>query len=174
MLDFIVIIFIFYIIYKKYNHNSETKLTTTLQNKGFRNITTIRRNTSSTWITANLHGDNYLFEVMKNGSNVTNSSINTLMEYVTKAHFHNAILVPGNAAISNTAKSAIEQYHIEIWDNSKLISFSNSSTEDIASMIKPKITNDTCPIPKADDPIQDGKKANSILGNFFNNKVEKL
>ena len=174
MFDFLIIIFIVYVIYKKYN-NSIPKITTILQNKGFHNIATIRQNTSSYWLSANFHGDNYLFEIMKVGYNVSNNSIHTLGEYATKAHFHNIVLVPGNSAISSKARPAISQYNIQIWDTAKLNDFSNQSRETTASsIIQTSPIEDTCKIDSSDDPIQDGTKANSILGNFLGNKVEKL
>lgn len=174
MFDFIVIVFIIYVIYKKYNNNSQLKLITILQNKGFQNISTIKSLPSSTWITATLHGDNYLFELMKNGNSVTNSSITILVEYATKEHYHNIILVPGNTIISNSAKAEIKKYNIQVWDSSQLINFSNTTSENIASFVKPKITDDTCKILEPDDPIQDGAKANSIWDNLFKHKIERL
>lgn len=174
MFDLIVILFIIYVIYKKYNNNSPLKLITILQNKGFHNISTVKQLPSSTWITATLHGDHYLFEIMKNGNPVTNSSITTFVEYATKAHYHNMILVPGNAIISNSAKAEIEKYAIKVWDSSQLTSLSNTSPESLASFIKPKITDDTCEISEPENPIQDGKKANSIWGNLFKHKIERL
>ena len=43
-----------------------------------------------------------------------------------------------------------------------------------APVQQPKATDDHCIIAPSTDPIQDGSKANSILGAFFGNKVEKL
>lgn len=173
MFDLIVIIFIIYMIYKKYN-KTPSKITSILQNKGFSNISTIRQNTGSYWMTASFHGDNYLFEIMKTGYNVSNNSIHTLGEYAKKAHYHNIILVLGNSVISNNAKSIISQYKIEIWDNAKLNEFSNPNNNSITSIVKTSEIHDSCKITPSDDPIQDGKQANSILGNFFGNRIEKL
>ena len=173
MFDLIIIIVIIYSIYKKYN--STQKLTTILQAKGFSNIITVKQNNSSTWVTANFHGDNYLFEVVKNGSNVTNASINTLIDYAAKNHYHNIILVPGNSVISNTAKPAISNANIQIWDNAKLNSLSAKSRENVSSAIIQKMPlHDKCKIDTPQDPIQDGTKANSIFSNFFGNKIERL
>lgn len=174
MLDFIIMIVIIYVIYKKYN-NSPSRIITLLKNKGFQNISIIKQNATNNWVTANLHGDNYLFEITKPGYNVTNTSIHTLGEYATKAHFHNIILIAENSVISSNAKSAISQYKIEIWNNAKLNEFSNQSQETaITSIIKTSEINDTCKIASSDDPIQDGKTANSIFSNLFHNKIEKL
>lgn len=174
MLDLIIIVFIIYAIYKKYNHSS-SKMTTILQSKGFSNISTIKQNTSSYWMTANFHGENYLFEIMKPGYTVSNISVHTLGEYAIKTHYHNIILVPGNSPISSKAKSLISQYKIQIWDNTKLNDFSNRSNETVTSpIVKTSKIYDTCKINTSDNPIQDGKAANSILGNFFGNKIEKL
>ena len=43
-----------------------------------------------------------------------------------------------------------------------------------AKIQPPKMTDDHCKIEPSADPIQDGSKANSILGAFFGNRVEKL
>lgn len=174
MFDLIVILFIIYVIYKKYNHNSPLKLISILQNKGFHNISTVKNLPSSSWISATLHGEHYLFEMIKNANPVTNSSITTFVEYATKAHFHNMILVPGNAIISNSAKAEIEKYNIQVWDSSQLTTLSNTNSENIAPFVKPKITVDTCEISEPEDPIQDGKKVNSIWGNLFKHKIERL
>lgn len=173
-MDIIIIIFIIYVIYKKYN-NSSMKITSILQNKGFSNISTIRQNASSYWMSANFHGDNYLFEVMRPGCNVSNFSIHSLGEFATKSHYHNIILIPGNSAISSKARPVLSQYNIQIWDNNKLNGFSTQSREKVASsVIKTSEIHDTCKIDTPDDPIQDGTKANSVWRNFFGNKVEKL
>lgn len=174
MFDLLVILSIIYLIYKKYN-NSPSKITTILQNKGFHNIFTVQQNPSSYWMSASLHGENYLLQIMKTGNNVSTNNIHTLAEYATKAHYHNVILIPGNCTISKSAKTVISEYSIQIWDNTKLNEFSlqNSQTTSAQTMASNKFENSTS-INHPDDPIQDGKKANSFLANFFGNKPEKL
>lgn len=174
MFDFIILIIILYAIYKKYL-NSPSRIITILKNKGFQNVSTIKQNTTSYWLTATLHGDNYLFEVAKSGYTISNTSIHTLGEYATKAHYHNIILIAENSAISSNAKIAISQYKIEIWNHAKLNELSNANIETtLSSIIKTSEINDTCKIEPSDDPIQDGNQANSIFSSLFHSKIEKL
>ena len=174
MLDLVIIVLVFWWIFKKSNSKIISNITTILIKEGFSHIATVRQNQESYWLSANFHGDNYLFQVMKNGYSVTNSCVNTWVEYATKTHYHNLILIPRNATISASATSVIKQYDITIWDNSKLKNFSNLHTQNTSSIIKTTPTYDTCKIDTPQDPIQNGSKANSILRNLWGNKIERL
>lgn len=171
MFELVFIIIIFYVIFKKINQFSSIQVISILQSKGFSDISTVRKTTSSSWITANYNGENYLFEVMNNNYPATNSTVNSLIEYASKRHFHNVIILPSASGILNTAQNLIKKYNIQIWNNEILRKNVNDFTTSITKKIP---SNDICKIDISDDPIQDGAKANSILRNFFNNKIEKL
>lgn len=172
MFELIVIIFIIYVVYKKSNKVSSIQLIKILKTKGFSNITIVRENLASSWITATFHGDTYLFEVTKNVSAISNNSIQTLSEYAANHHYHNVVIFLGNSPISNVLKNAILKHNIQIWDNAKLNSFSNKTNQ--YTIISKLPLDDHCKIDVSEDPIQEGTKANSLLGNLFSNKIEKL
>ena len=112
MFDFIIIIFVFWYIYKKYNTNSISKTTQLLQKKGFGNPVTIRNTTNSSTLTSTFHGDNYLFEIMKNNTAVSTDTVQSLINLAQKNHYHNIILIPRDAIISNPAQELIKKYNI--------------------------------------------------------------
>ena len=174
MIELIIICFIIYTIYKKANIITPDNLKNILIKKGFRNITTVRQILSSTWITADFHGDNYLFAVIKAGHSVSKETIEEIYRYASQKHYHNIILVPGNAPILTTARTSISSYNIQIWNNSMLTNISSNSNEIISSVVQKAPIEDNCVIEESIDPIQDGSKANSIFGNLFGNKIEKL
>ena len=175
MIELIIICFIIYTIYKKVNIITPNNFKNILTKKGFRNIITVRQILSGTWITADFHGDNYLFVVIKNGHSVSNETIEEIYRYASQKHYHNIILVPGNAPILTTARTAISSYNIQIWNNSMLTNILSNSNEAIVSSVVQKAPiEDNCVIQESIDPIQDGSKANSIFGNLFGNKIEKL
>lgn len=174
-MDLIIIGIIIYSIYKKYNKTSFSNIRSILQKNGFHSIYTVEQNSDNFVITASLNGENYIIKTMLNNSSVTNSTIHSLVEKATKLHYHNIVLIPGNAVISGSAKPLINKYNIAVWDNSKLNQFSTSSKSDnISTIVKTSPIHDTCKISDSEEPIQDGSKANSIWGNFFGNKIEKL
>ena len=175
MVSLIIFCIIIYAIYKKVNIVTPENLKNILIKKQFRNIVTVRQVLSGTWITADFHGDNYLFVVIKVGQSISKSIIDEIYNYASQKHYHNIILVPGNAPILNTARTAISNYNIQIWNNSMLTNILSNSNEAIVSSVVQKAPiEDNCVIQESIDPIQDGSKANSIFGNLFGNKIEKL
>ena len=175
MFEIIIICIIIYAIYKKSNVITPGRLIIILKDKGFRNITTIKQILSCSWITADFHGENYIFAVIKDGHSVYKDMLEDLYNYASQKHYHNIILVPGNATILTNAKTTISKYNIQIWNTSTLNNISSTPTQNVASSVIQKAPiNDNCVIDEPVDPIQDGNKANSILGNLFGNKIEKL
>ncbi len=172
MLQIIFFIFIIYIIFKKYNQPSPTRLISILQRQGFHNFAILQQNQSHYYMKAELHGDNYLFKVIKENATLSHITIQALMEYATKNHYHNIVLIPGNALISDMAKKCIAEYNIDVWNQAKLNEL--FKTQGTSSVIKNSLTNDTCKIEESDDPIQNGTKATTILGNLFHQKIERL
>ena len=175
MVEVIVMIFVIYFIYKSYmpSNNNFLSFKTLLQKKGYGNIIEVSHDSTQSLITADYNGENYVFALIKPGNVVSVNNIIQLTEYATKNHYHNLILVPGNSFISDTAQNAIGKYNIEVWKNTNF-SFSKNNIKE--STINSKIDNINSfnTSSDIDDPIQDGTKANSIFGNLFGNKVDKL
>ena len=177
MFGLIIFIVIFYIIYKRMilDVTNPMNLKSLLEKKGFRNISTALDTSSVSWITADFHGDNYIFLIVKNGHAVSKEMIKSIYEYTTPKHYHNIILVSGNAHVLSTARTAISKYNIKVWTGATISSFSNATQESIINSVTQKAPiEDNCDIEPSFDPIQDGTRANSIFGNFFGNKIEKL
>ena len=175
MFELIFFVFIIYVLYKKYNQNSYIKLIGILQNQGFHGISVLQQNQDNYWLKANFHGEHYLFDVCKQNSMISDLAINTLIVYATKNHYHNVVLVPGNSAISDAARRTISKHNIEIWNENKINMLSSQKNEPItSSIVKTSQIHDTCKIDESNDPIQDGTKVNSLFGNLFSNKIEKL
>ena len=177
MIEFIVLIIIFYAIIKKANNNTMTseKFKMMLKNKGFGNITIASQTIAGTWITADYHGDNYIFYLIKPGYSVTKNIIDAFYQYASQKHYHNIIIIPGNSTILTTARTIISNYGIQIWNNNTLNSkFGTAENYTSSAIVEKAPINDHCKIDESFDPIQDGSKVNSILGNFFRNKIERL
>lgn len=178
-MDLLIIILIFWWIYKKYSKNSTTtspqNISKILEQNGFHSISTISQNQESQFLSAILNGDNYLIAVMKGTANVYNSTVETLVSYAKKIHYHNVILIAPRAAISNSAKALLFENKIEVWDYAKLLKFSAPNSQNQPEIIKTSEIHDTCKIDTPEDPIQDGSKVNSLFGNLFGkNKIERL
>ena len=176
MFGLIFVIIIIYLIYKNSNiFMTPARFKTILSNKGFRNINIVKQIISGTWITADYHGDNYIFSIIKPSSTVSKKTIDELYNYAISKHYHNIILVPGNSTILTTANTAISNYHIQIWNTATLNrKFGKEENYTSSAIVEKAPINDHCKIDAPFDPIQDGSKVNSIFGNFFNNKIEKL
>lgn len=176
MFELIILIIIIYVIYKKSNLiMTPEKFKIILKNKGFRNMTTIRQIVSGTWITADYHGDNYIFYLAKTGYSISKEAVVAIYNYASQKHYHNIILVPITSTILTNARTAISNYGIQIWNNDMLNNISKTSTDNAPSAIIQKAPiNDNCEIDEPVDPIQDGSKANSIFQNLFGNKIERL
>ena len=171
MFDLIIIIFIIYIIVKRskaFNVNSIALL----KMHNFQNITLLKKTISSNFFTAQKADDNYLIQAMTPGNLVSKSTITELTDLAQKGHYHNMILIPSSSAISDMAKKEIENNHIQILKLDAKISSDESVKQ--SSFIPKMPLDDNCPIDEPQDAIQDGRKANSIFGNFFGNKIERL
>lgn len=177
-MDLLIVIFIFWWIFKKRAQNnvtSQQNVKQILTQNGFHSIAPISQTQETQILSAILNGDNYLLCVMKPNTNVFHSTIQNLLTYAKKVHYHNIILIAPNVAISNTAKPLILENNIEVWDYAKLLKFSTPSPTHQSEIIKTSETHDTCKITPSADPIQDGSKVNSLFGSLFNkNKIERL
>lgn len=177
-MDLLIIIFFLWWFFKKRGQiaiTSQQNITKILTQNGFHSISLINNTQESQILSAILNGDNYLICIAKNNANIYNSTVQNLLEYAKKIHYHNIILIAPNAAISNTAKTLIRDNKIEIWDSAKLLKFATPNPENQSAIIKTSEIHDNCKISPPEDPIQDGSKANSLLGNLFHhNKIERL
>jgi hypothetical protein len=100
------------------------------------------------------------------------------MEFAIKGHYHNVIIIPGNSGISDLARQKIAENNIQIFSIEKLKNNIQNPTNDSSSqknniVSKPTSTSNY-KATESNDPIKNGTKANSIFGNLFGNKVEKL
>lgn len=142
-----------------------------LQKKGFNNITPIKHPKFMYLFQADFHGDNYL--IFYGINLITAETVDSLYVFASKQHYHNIIIIVDNSCISINAKPKIEKYNIKIWNPNEIAN--NFSPETNASSIINKMPlDDNCKIDESYEPIQDGSKVNSIFGNLFNNKIEKL
>ena len=171
MIDLIVIIIIIYVIFKK-STNFNTKVPALLKLHKFQNIRLLRSMSYCTFYTAQKAGDNYLIQAMIVGNHVTQSTISDLVNLAQKNHYHNMIIIPNSSIISDIAKKEIKSNAIQILKSDEKVSSDESAMK--ASFIQKLPLDDNCPIDEPQEAIQDGKKANSIFGNFFGNKIERL
>lgn len=173
MFNMIFTIIIIYIIYKKLSDTSYVGLNSFLVKSGFNNINTIKENSSGSFVVANFHGENFLFFTAK--CSLSTNTANEIIDFANANHYHNIIVVLGNTTITPSISSLLSKNNITIWKNLTLKNLVNITPDTVArSVLKTSNIDDNCEIYESYDPIQDGKKANTILGNIFNNKIEKL
>lgn len=174
MFDFLITIFIIYIIYKKFAQKqniTSNKLTTLFNAQNFHSINKDTSIPGLLLITASSHGENYLFAQKNNMVQFSIMDINTIYEQAQKAHIHNVVILPlAYSAFSNTMLEKIKKYDIQIWDNNKintLISSPNSNSVLSTS----DTSDDKCQIsPSNFEPIQE---PTSFWKNIFN-KPDRL
>ena len=171
MFDLIIFIIIIYIIVKKSKFSS-ANIFNLLNIQEFQNIVLLKHTSSSSFYTAQKAGDNYLIQVMEVGNIVSKNTILELTDLAQKNHYHNMILIPSSSIISDIAKKEIASYNIQILNPNQQVSSDDSIRK--SSFISKMPLDDNCPIDEPQDAIQDGKKANSIFGNLFGNKIERL
>ena len=176
-MEIIVFIIIIYLIYKKTNNLVMTpeKFKLTIKNKGFGNIVNASQTVAGTWITADYNGDNYIFYIIKPGYSVSKAIIDAFYQYASTKHYHNMIIIPGTSTILTNTRTIISNYGIQIWNNATLNNkFGTAENYTSSAIVEKAPINDNCKIDAPIDPIQDGSKVNSIFGNLFNNKIERL
>ena len=175
-LIFFIVFMIFIInILNKSSRFNPTNFLNLLKLRGFTNIKKESATSTYTIFKADFHGDNYCFLLMNYGAVVTESIINNFGNNSNKQHIHNLVLVVPNSTINAVVMKLIKQYYIQVWDYKKLVVLSKSSQINDSSVIIQKMPiEDNCIIEKNEGPIHEEGKVKTILGNLFDNKVEKL
>ena len=139
----------------------------------FTEIKTFFSSSTLHMVSANLHGENYVFATKKGDPHFSLTDLHTIYDLSKKSHIHNVVLftslkIPANSELSRK----IRDYNFEVWDNAKIMSLLTSPSETYTkSVLRTSDTSyDTCKIDNSTvDPIQPGKlKSHSLLGNLFN------
>ena len=171
MINIIFIMFAVYFIIK-ISRVVNTSVPILLNSYGFQNVSLLRKNNYYSFYMAQKVGDNYLIQVMEQGRDVTKGAISQFVDYATKNHYHNMILIAYSSQISDIVRKEIKNNGIQILDPAKKIN--SDETETSSSFVTKMPLDDNCPIDEPQDAIQDGTKANSIFGNLFGNKIDRL
>lgn len=171
MIEFIILIVILYVVYKKetnkYNAGGIlTKLTKLLKEQRFSEIKTKQLNGNITIITANNLGENFLYAMRNDMTSINPSNIETIYEYSKKAHIHNTIVVVKSlkGGITDNAESKAKEYDLDVVEGNELIKMLD---QEKASILKTSDTSDdTCEIDYSqnEDPISE---KSSILKELF-------
>jgi len=174
MFNFIILIIVIYVIYKKFSKQQPItfiKLNTLFKAQNFHNIVKDSSISGILLITANAHGENFLFAQKNNMVQFSLMDINKIYEYAQRAHIHNIIILPSAySSFSNTMLEKIKEYNIQIWDNNKINSLINSSNTS-SILTTSDTSDDKCHIPPNQfNPIQE---PTSFWKNIFN-KPDRL
>lgn len=180
MFEIIFIILICYIIYKKSGMNLSNTgtfslLNKTLKSQQFSNIETILNSSNLTLVTADSHGENYLFVLKANSTSFNSLEMDSIYDRASKLHIHNVVIINKDAILpSSQLGKKIVDYNFEVWTLNKLISLSRTSTNSNSTYTKSVLrTSDTsydkCKIDNNPvDPIQHGpSKSHSLISNIF-------
>ena len=167
MFDFIITIFIIYIVFKKIIKSqtiSSNKLNDLFDAQNFHSITKDFSISGVSITSASSHGENYLFAQKNNMTQFSTMDITAIYEKANKFHIHNIVLLTSSTDVPSHLLKKIKEYNIQIWDKNKIDSLiysahTNSvlSTSD-TSDDKCKITTDNF------EPIQE---PHSFLHTFF-------
>ena len=148
------------------------KLNVALQRNQFTNRKTLMTNQFYTLITADTHGENYVFAVKNNTTQFNFQDIVSIYEMAQKAHIHNIVVLNHfNMAFYPGVAKKMKEYGIEVWDSNKLNELTGTKSATVTrSVLKTSDTSDDkCNISvSSDDPIQDfGEKKPSIFDRLF-------
>ena len=135
MFNFIIAIFIIYIIFKKISQNqtiSSYKLNALFKSQNFHSISRDLSIPGLLIISASSHRENYLLAQKNNMVQFSTMDIDNIYEKAQKLHIHNiVVLTPSHTSFSNHLLEKIKNYDIKIWDDNKinsLIASSNSTS----------------------------------------------
>lgn len=174
MFNFIITIFILYILYKNFSQKQNiplNKLNLLFKSQNFHSITKDLSHPGLLLISASSHGENYLFAQKNNMSQFSTTDINTIYDKAQKSHIHNiVVLTSSSSTFSTTLLEKINSYNIQIWDNNKINSLIYSSNSK-SVLSTSDISDDKCKIDtNSFEPIQE---PTSFWKNFFN-KPDRL
>ena len=181
-MELIIFIFIFYIIFKKKGVNISNLtgilplLNKALVTQQFSNIKTMLNSHNLTLITADSHGENYLFALKKDSLPYSSTELDSIYEKANKFHIHNVVIINKDSILpsSHLGKKIID-YNFEVWTLTKLISLARATSNNANSTYTKSVlrTSDTsydkCKIDTNPvDPIQQGPaKSRSLFGNWL-------
>ena len=178
-LFYLIIIFLilyFSIVKKGINFSSTQNdlLNKVLTNQQFSNINTFYSSSTLHLLSADSHGENYVFATKNGNVPFSSTDLHTIYDLSKRSHIHNVVIVssqiiPTNSELNRT----IKDYNFEVWNNAKLFSLltNNTSGTYTKSVLRTSDTSyDTCKIDNSTvDPVQYGKfKSHSLFGNIFN------
>ena len=179
-MELIILLFIIFIFFKKKGFNFPNinspllLLNKVLRNQQFSNIKTISNLGNLNLITADSHGENYLFALKINYMPFSSTEMDSIYDKAHKFHIHNVVIINKDAILptSHLGKK-IATYEFEVWTIAKLISLahnSNNNSTYTKSVLRTSDTSyDKCTIDNNPvDPIQSGSsKSHSLIGNLF-------
>ena len=182
LISIIFIIAIIYICVKKTNTSTNSSISSpysilnkALVNQQFSNIKIINNSSNLRLITADSHGENYLFGIKSGNMQFSMIELDYIYDKAQKSHIHNVVIIIPRDISSSELQQKITDYNFETWTLFKLLSLSkntsNSSDTYTKSVLRTSDTSyDKCKIDNTPvDPIQHGpSKSHSILGNLFN------
>ena len=135
MFEFIIVIFIIYIVFKKSVQSqsiASAKLNALFKAQNFHSITKDLSIPGITLTSASSHGENYLLAQKNNMVQFSTMDIDNIYEKAQKLHIHNiVVLTPSHTSFSNHLLEKIKNYDIKILDDNKinsLIASSNSTS----------------------------------------------
>lgn len=180
-MEVIIVLFIIFLAFKKMGINfSDMTSTFSLLNKAlktqqFSNIKTISNSNNLILITADSHGENYLFALKPNSMPFSSTELNSIYDRANKFHIHNVAIINKDAVLpSSQLGKKIVEYNFEVWSLTKLISLARTTSSPNSTHTKSVLrTSDTsydkCKIDNNPvDPIQRGpKKTHSLFSSPF-------
>ena len=181
MFEVIFIILIIYIAFKKSGINlsnitsTVSLLNKALKNQQFSNIKTMSNSHGLSLITADSHGENYLFVLKNISTPISFNELDYIYNIANKFHIHNVVIISKDSILpSSPLGKKIVDYNFEVWTIAKLVSLThtssnNNSTYTKSVLRKSDTSYDNCKIDNTPvDPIQHGtSKSHSLLGNIF-------
>lgn len=184
MFELIFIIIIIYLCVKKSKISANNNIFLfykVMKNQGFSNVKNVYSTPSYGYVKADLHGENFLFEVKNTSDPIGKYEINSLYDMAKKSHIHNCILVYSNNPITPEVMRKIEDYNIQLWDTEKMQSLMQNLNTNIQEntyesnvLHTSNTSDDKCKIEPSYNPIKDGQSIkNSILSGLFD-KPDRL
>lgn len=177
----ILLILVIYKFNKKPNSNSSALsspysiLKKALVNQQFSNIKTITSSGTLNLITADSHGENYLFGIKSNNMQFSMTELDYIYDKAQKSHIHNVVIITPKNISSPEIKEKIADYNFEVWTLFKLLSLSKSNSNESDTYTKSVLRTSNTYYDKNEidntpvNPIQHGpSKSHSLLGNLFN------
>lgn len=181
-MEVIIVLFIIFLAFKKMGINL-TDMTSTLSllNKAlktqqFSSIKTISSSSNLTLITADSHGENYLFALKPNTMPYSSTELDSIYDRANKFHIHNVVIINKDTVLpSSQLGKKIVEYNFEVWSLTKLISLARATSNNANSTYTKSVlrTSDTsydkCKIDNTPvDPIQRGaSKTHSLFSSPF-------